>query len=52
MREVLARVVDAGQFDEYKAEYGKTLICGYARIGGCMRSRPIMRDISGLRLAA
>jgi acetyl-CoA carboxylase carboxyltransferase component len=34
MREVLARVVDAGQFDEYKAEYGKTLICGYARIGG------------------
>jgi acetyl-CoA carboxylase carboxyltransferase component len=34
MKEVLARVVDAGQFDEYKAEYGKTLICGYARIGG------------------
>jgi 3-methylcrotonyl-CoA carboxylase beta subunit len=34
MKEVLARVVDAGRFDEYKAEYGKTLICGYARIGG------------------
>jgi len=34
MKEVLARVVDAGRFDEYKPEYGKTLICGYARIGG------------------
>ena len=28
------RVVDGSRFDEYKAEYGKTLICGYARIGG------------------
>ncbi len=34
MKEVLARVVDGGRFDEYKSEYGKTLICGYARIGG------------------
>jgi acetyl-CoA carboxylase carboxyltransferase component len=34
MKEVLARVVDAGRFDEYKPEYGKTLVCGYARIGG------------------
>jgi 3-methylcrotonyl-CoA carboxylase beta subunit len=34
MKEVLARVVDAGRFDEYKSEYGKTLLCGYARIGG------------------
>jgi acetyl-CoA carboxylase carboxyltransferase component len=34
MKEVLARVVDAGRFDEYKPEYGKTVICGYARIGG------------------
>jgi acetyl-CoA carboxylase carboxyltransferase component len=34
MKEILARVVDAGHFDEYKPEYGKTLICGYARIGG------------------
>jgi 3-methylcrotonyl-CoA carboxylase beta subunit len=34
MREILARIVDAGHFDEYKPEYGKTLICGYARIGG------------------
>jgi 3-methylcrotonyl-CoA carboxylase beta subunit len=34
MKEVLARVVDVGRLDEYKPEYGKTLICGYARIGG------------------
>ncbi len=34
MKEILARIVDAGRFDEYKPEYGKTLICGYARIGG------------------
>jgi 3-methylcrotonyl-CoA carboxylase beta subunit len=34
MKEILARVVDESRFDEYKPEYGKTLICGYARIGG------------------
>jgi acetyl-CoA carboxylase carboxyltransferase component len=34
MREVIARVVDGSRFDEYKAEYGQTLLCGYARIGG------------------
>jgi acetyl-CoA carboxylase carboxyltransferase component len=34
MKESLARIVDEGRFDEYKPEYGKTLICGYARIGG------------------
>src|SRR6201981_3473686 len=34
MKEILARLVDAGRFDEYKPEYGKTLVCGYARIGG------------------
>jgi 3-methylcrotonyl-CoA carboxylase beta subunit len=34
MKEILARVLDGGRFDEYKAEYGKTLICGYGRIGG------------------
>jgi 3-methylcrotonyl-CoA carboxylase beta subunit len=34
MREILARIVDASRFDEYKPEYGKTVICGYARIGG------------------
>src|SRR5262249_50373392 len=34
IKEILARIVDASQFDEYKPEYGKTVICGYARIGG------------------
>src|SRR5256885_8290141 len=34
MREVIARVVDASKFEEYRAEYGKTVVCGYARIGG------------------
>jgi len=34
MHEVIARIVDGSRFDEYKAEYGKTLICGHARIGG------------------
>jgi 3-methylcrotonyl-CoA carboxylase beta subunit len=34
MREVIARLVDASRFEEYRAEYGQTLLCGYARIGG------------------
>ncbi len=34
MREILARILDAGEFEEYRAEYGETLLCGYARIGG------------------
>jgi len=34
MREVIARVVDRSEFEEYKADFGRTLVCGYARIGG------------------
>jgi 3-methylcrotonyl-CoA carboxylase beta subunit len=34
MREIIARVVDGSRFDEYKAGYGETLLCGYARIDG------------------
>jgi acetyl-CoA carboxylase carboxyltransferase component len=34
IKEILARIVDGSRLDEYKAEYGKTVICGYARIGG------------------
>jgi len=34
MHEVIARIVDASKFEEYRAEYGKTVLCGYARIGG------------------
>lgn len=33
-RELLASVVDANSLDEYKADYGKTLVTTYARIGG------------------
>ncbi|HEY6253716.1 MAG TPA: acyl-CoA carboxylase subunit beta, partial [Candidatus Angelobacter sp.] len=34
VKEIIARVVDGSRFNEYKAEYGKTVTCGYARIGG------------------
>lgn len=34
VREVIARVVDGSEFDEFKALYGQTLICGFARIFG------------------
>ncbi len=34
MREVISRIVDASRWDEYRAEYGQTVLCGYARIGG------------------
>jgi len=34
MREVIARIVDRSEFDEYKPDYGRTVLCGYARIGG------------------
>ena len=34
MKEILARVLDGSRFDEYKPEYGKTVLCGYGRIGG------------------
>ena len=33
-REVIARLVDGSEFDEFKALYGTTLICGFARILG------------------
>jgi len=33
-REIIARLVDGSEFEEYRAEYGETLLCGYARIGG------------------
>jgi 3-methylcrotonyl-CoA carboxylase beta subunit len=34
MREIIARIVDSSEFEEYRVEYGETLLCGYARIGG------------------
>ena len=34
VREVLAAIVDGGRLDEYRAEFGRTLVCGFARLGG------------------
>ncbi len=34
MYELLGRTIDASDFDEYKATYGKSIICGYARVDG------------------
>lgn len=34
MREIIERIVDDSNFEEYKKEYGKTILCGYARIEG------------------
>jgi len=34
MKEILYRLVDDSVFEEYKAGFGKTLLCGYARIDG------------------
>ena len=34
MKEIIGRLVDGSEFDEYKASYGQTLLCGTARIDG------------------
>lgn len=34
VREIIARVVDGSEFDEFKARYGQTLVCGFAHIEG------------------
>ena len=34
VREVIARIVDGSEFDEFKAQYGKTMICGFAHLYG------------------
>jgi 3-methylcrotonyl-CoA carboxylase beta subunit len=34
VRDVIACMLDDAPFDEYKAEYGQTLVCGYGRLGG------------------
>lgn len=34
IRDLLPCILDDGPFDEYKAEYGPTLVCGYGRLGG------------------
>ena len=35
IREVIARLVDGSEFQEFKARYGKTLVTGFAHIHGC-----------------
>ncbi|NKJ06997.1 3-methylcrotonyl-CoA carboxylase beta subunit [Rhizobium sp. SG741] len=34
VREVIARIVDGSRFDEFKARYGATLVCGFAHVHG------------------
>jgi 3-methylcrotonyl-CoA carboxylase beta subunit len=34
VREIIARIVDGSDFDEFKARYGTTIICGFARLWG------------------
>jgi len=34
VREIIARIVDGSGFDEFKARFGTTLVCGFARIEG------------------
>ena len=34
MLEVIERIVDHSEFDQFKQDYGKTILCGYARIDG------------------
>src|SRR5262249_60728728 len=38
VRDVIARIVDASEFEEFKALYGETLICGFAHIHGDRKS--------------
>ena len=35
VREIIGRLVDGSEFHEFKANYGTTLVCGFARIWGC-----------------
>ena len=34
MKDIINRMVDNSEFDEYKEDFGKTIVCGYARIDG------------------
>jgi acetyl-CoA carboxylase carboxyltransferase component len=50
--QLIARLVDASEFDEYKADYGKTIVCGYAHIDGwavgiVANNREIVRNGKG-----
>lgn len=55
IRELIKFLVDADTFSEYKAEYGKTIVCGYARIGGfrvgivANQRQPVMSAEEGMQ---
>lgn len=34
MKDIIERLVDNSEFEEYKPDYGKTIVCGYARVDG------------------
>src|SRR5882672_9734604 len=34
MHDVIARLVDGSEFEEYRKEYGPTVVCGFSRLGG------------------
>ncbi len=34
VREIIERLIDNSEFEEYKPEFGKTIVCGYARVDG------------------
>lgn len=34
VRDIISRMVDGSEFDEYKEKFGQTIVCGYARIDG------------------
>src|SRR3989440_4202497 len=51
IKEVIARITDASKFDEYKPEYGKTVICGYARIGGVGGGTGVEQQMRGQKRA-
>ncbi len=34
MKEIISRLIDKSEFEEYKKSYGKSLVCGYARVDG------------------
>lgn len=34
MRDIIKRMTDDSEFDEYKADYGKSIVCGYGRVDG------------------
>jgi acetyl-CoA carboxylase carboxyltransferase component len=35
IRDLIQALLDDAPFDEYKSEFGQTIVCGYGRLGGC-----------------